>query len=89
MVIPCVTSHIGESLNRKWTSGRHGLKTSEARRTSVPWSFAGDRETHVLLLLRGRKAHGYALLEELEALGVPVREPGGSIGFSASWRGPI
>src|SRR5207302_9413530 len=31
----------------------------------------------VLLLLRGRKAHGYALLEELEALGVPVREPGG------------
>ncbi len=31
----------------------------------------------VLLLLRGRKAHGYALLEELGALGVPVREPGG------------
>ena len=31
----------------------------------------------VLLLLRGRKAHGYALLEELEAHGVPVREPGG------------
>lgn len=31
----------------------------------------------VLLLLRGRRAHGYALLEQLEALGVPVREPGG------------
>lgn len=31
----------------------------------------------VLMLLRGRKAHGYALLEELEKLGVPVREPGG------------
>src|SRR5438132_13220904 len=31
----------------------------------------------VLLLLRGRKAHGYALLEDLEALGVPVRAPGG------------
>src|SRR6266516_5711654 len=57
---------------RPTTPGKQG--EVDGRRVELP------RETvkpTVLLLLRGRKAHGYALLEELEALGVPVREPGG------------
>ena len=57
---------------RPTTPGKQG--EVDGRRVELP------RETvkpTVLLLLRGRKAHGYALLEELGALGVPVREPGG------------
>src|SRR6266849_6252958 len=74
----CQTSTSGDSLmvnmEKRKPRAQDNLGEVDERPVELP------RETvkpTVLLLLRGRKAHGYALLEELEALGVPVREPGG------------